>query len=53
MKHTAIRYSSVRQPMYPNAADERYFTEKALEILTAIVTGTGAITLMLLLVTIS
>ena len=53
MKQTAIRHSTTRQPMYPNAADERYFTQKALEILTAVISGTGVITLMLFLVTIS
>lgn len=50
MKHNNIRYSTVRQPKYPNAADADYFTKKALEILSAILTGTGAITLMLFLV---
>lgn len=50
MKHRNIRYTAIRQPMYPGAADERYFTEKALEILTAILSGTGALTAMLLLI---
>lgn len=51
MKQKNMHYTTVRQPMYPNAADERYFAEKALEILAAIISGTGAITAMLLLVT--
>lgn len=51
MKHTNMRYTAVRQPMYPGAADERYFAEKALEILAAILSGTGALTIMLFLVT--
>lgn len=51
MKHKNIPYPAVRQPMYPGAADENYFAEKALEILTAVLTGTGAITAMLFLVT--
>lgn len=51
MKHKKIRYAAVRQPMYPGAADERYFAEKALEILAAVLSGTGALTVMLLLVT--
>ena len=51
MKHTAIFYSAVRQPIYPGAADERYFAEKAMEILAAVLSGTGALAFMLLLVT--
>lgn len=52
MKHNNIPYS-IRQPMYPGAADSRYFREKALEILTAVLSGTGALTIMLILVTFS
>lgn len=51
MKHTINSCSTVRHPMYPGAADERYFAEKALEILAAILSGTGALAVMLLLVT--
>ena len=51
MKHTIHSCSSVRQPMYPGAADERYFTDKALEILAAILSGTGALSLMLIIIT--
>ena len=49
MKQQFVPYS-VRQPMYPGAADPRYFKEKALEILTAVLSGTGAVTVMLFLV---
>ena len=49
MKHTIHSHSAVRQPMYPGAADERYFAEKALEILSAVLIGTGAISFMMLL----
>ena len=49
MKATRVRYPAAHQPMYPNAADERYFAGKALEILTAILSGTAAITAMLML----
>ena len=42
-----------RQPMYPGAADDRYFQQKALDIFTAIVSGMGLITAMLFLVTLS
>jgi len=50
MKHNPILHSPARQPLYPGAADTNYFTEKALEILAAILTGTGAVTAMLFLV---
>lgn len=50
MKNAVISNPSIRQPMYPGAADERYFTGKALEILAAVLTGTGAISFMMLLV---
>lgn len=51
MKQTISSCSTIRQPMYPGAADERYFANKALEILTAILSGTCALTVMLLMVT--
>lgn len=51
MKHKNVRSTAIRQPAYPNAADASYFAEKALEILTAILSGTGVVTIMLLLVT--
>ena len=51
MKHKNVCYTAVHQPIYPGAADERYFAEKALEILAAILSGTGALTVMLFLVT--
>ena len=42
-----------RQPMYPNAADSQYFARKALDIVTAIVSGLGFVSAMLFLVTLS
>ena len=42
-----------RQPKYPNAADDRYFTTKALDILTDVVSGMGLLSAMLFLVTLS
>lgn len=42
-----------RCPAYPNAADDRYFAGKALDILTAIVSGMGLVSAMLFLVTLS
>ena len=38
---------------YPNAADEQYFKNKALNILTAIVSGMGLISAMAFLVTLA
>lgn len=40
-----------RQPKYPNAADDRYFAAKALNVMTAIVSGMGLVSAMLFLVT--
>lgn len=53
MKHRNSTYHTFRQPMYPNAADTNYFAEKALEILTAVISGTGVVTAMLFLVAIA
>ncbi|MBO7252935.1 MAG: hypothetical protein J6V25_09970 [Oscillospiraceae bacterium] len=39
------------QPAYPNAADNQYFATKALNVMTAIVSGMGFISAMLFLVT--
>ncbi|MGN0977285.1 MAG: hypothetical protein ACI4PH_04445 [Faecousia sp.] len=39
------------QPVYPNAADNNYFAEKALNVITAIVSGLGFVSAMLFLVT--
>ena len=39
------------QPAYPNAADSNYFTTKALNVVTAIVSGMGFASAMLFLVT--
>ena len=41
------------QPIYPNAADNRYFAEKALNVITAIVSGSGFVSAMLFLVTLA
>ena len=51
MKHRNPYTATYRQPMYPGAADERYFAQRALEILTAILSGTGALPIMLFFVT--
>lgn len=39
------------QPAYPNAADHRYFASRALNIMTALVSGMGFVSAMLFLVT--
>lgn len=39
------------QPAYPNAADNSYFAAKALNVMTAIVSGMGFVSAMLFLVT--
>jgi len=53
-KHNRRRNLTVykpSQPAYPNAADNRYFAEKALDVITAIVSGMGFISAMVFLVT--
>ena len=39
------------QPAYPNAADNQYFAARALNVMTAIVSGMGFVSAMLFLVT--
>lgn len=39
------------RPPYPNAADNRYFADKAVDIITAIVSGLGFVSAMLFLLT--
>ena len=55
MKHTnqnaALTIHRKTEPRYPGAANDQYFTEKALNILTAIVSGMGLVSSMLFLVT--
>ena len=41
------------QPAYPNAADNRYFANKALNVMTAIVSGMGFVSAMAFLVTLA
>lgn len=53
-KHRNSRHLTVytpKQPRYPNAADDRYFAEKAVNIFTSIVSGMGFVSAMLFLVT--
>lgn len=48
-RHLTVCRSS--QPAYPNAADSSYFAGKALNVITALVSGMGFITAMTFLVT--
>ena len=45
-RHAARR---PRGPAYPNAADKRYFVEKAVNIATAILSGIGFVSTMVFL----
>lgn len=49
--HRHLRVVNVRQPAYPNAADASYFTGKALNVITALVSGMGFVSAMVFLVT--
>ena len=48
-KHTCLTIR--RGPAYPNAADSRYFWDKAVNIATAILSGIGIVFAMVFLVT--
>lgn len=50
-KHSTNLKLYTPQPKYPNAADHRYFAEKALNMMTALVSGMGFLSAMLFLVT--
>ena len=52
-KNRHTRTVAARGPMYPNAADANYFSRKASEILTAVVSGMGVLTAMVFLVVIA
>jgi hypothetical protein len=53
VKKNYYTYSApaVRSYPYPNAAEPGYFAEKVLDGLTALITGIGAITVMIFLIT--
>ena len=40
-----------KEPRYPNAADQNYFTRKALDVLTGLASGLGLFSAMIFLVT--
>lgn len=53
MKHKNSAHLTVYkpQPKYPNAADPSYFATKALNVMTALVSGMGFVSAMVFLVT--
>ena len=46
-----LKIVETQQPRYPNAADHNYFRQKALDVMTAIVSGFGLFGAMIFLVT--
>ena len=50
-KYPHLTIYQSQEPIYPNAADHRYFAAKALNVMTAIVSGMGFATAMIFLVT--
>lgn len=50
-KYRHLKVVNPQQPIYPNAASHEYFVQKALDVITAIVSGMGFVSAMLFLVT--
>lgn len=50
-KYSHLKIVKASQPMYPNAADHHYFARKALDVMTAVVSGFGLFSAMIFLVT--
>ena len=50
-KYPHLRVYDPNQPKFPNAADNRYFAARALNVITAIVSGAGFASAMVFLVT--
>lgn len=46
-----LKIVETQQPRYPNTADHNYFRQKALDVMTAIVSGFGLFSAMIFLVT--
>ena len=57
MKHkknySHLRVVNSKQPIYPNAADHNYFRQKAVDVMTGIISCMGFVSAMLFLVTMS
>lgn len=52
-KYNHLSLYKPQQPICPNAADNRYFAQKALDVMTAIVSCAGFTTAMLFLMTLA
>lgn len=50
-KYPHLTVYDPKEPKYPNAADNRYFAVRALNVMTAIVSGMGFASAMIFLVT--
>ncbi len=49
--HPHLKVVQTRQPVYPNAADPNYFAQKALDVVTGIVSCMGFVSAMVFLAT--
>lgn len=49
--HRNLTAGKPSQPAYPNAADPRYFANRAMNVVAALVSGMGFVSAMLFLVT--
>ncbi len=49
--HSHLTLVTPGQPIYPNAADHNYYAQRALNVVTALVSGMGFATAMVFLVT--
>lgn len=50
-RYNHLTVINIQQPLYPNAADPNYFRQKALDVITAIVSGVGFTSAMIFLIT--
>ncbi len=53
MKKTKKRIRVIEYPAYPNAASRAYYRGKLLDVITAIVSGMGLLTVFLFFLTLS
>jgi len=56
MKHRPTKYAHLQlvntnYPIYPNAADQNYFAQKALDVITGIISCMGLVSAMVFLFT--
>ena len=49
--YSHLRIVEPKAPRYPNAADQNYFSRKALDVLTGLASGVGLFSAMIFLVT--